>query len=260
MGVRFPPFGSRQLCRLRHTDEVATQVSASQQNRAESEARFRRMVDSAPVMIWMCDADMRCNFFNKAWLTFTGRTLAEEQGDGWTQGVHSDDLKACLEACSQALKTVRPFVREYRLRRHDGKYGRIEDRGEPCYDADGRFTGYIGSTVEVTARWRAETTREVLLQLAANLGASLNPQDAARTIFAAADQLWAWDAGVLDIYSPAENITQTVLGLDIVDGQRREIDVNPPGEPPARTRRILEQGAELTLRQPPYAAPDSLMF
>ena len=107
----------------------------------------------------------------------------------------------------------------------------------------------------------SETARETLINLAAKLGASSNPRDAARTIFAAADQLWAWDAGVLDIYSPTDDTSQTVLGLDIIDGHRREVSaVDPPSEPSPRTRRILKQGAELILRQPPYAPSDATMF
>ena len=100
-------------------DEMAARVSASQRVLAESESRFRLVADSAPVMIWMSGEDRGCNYFNKAWLDFTGRTLEQEHGDGWMQGVHPDDLNACLQVYSQSFEARRPFVREYRLRRSD---------------------------------------------------------------------------------------------------------------------------------------------
>ncbi|KST64556.1 PAS domain S-box protein [Mastigocoleus testarum] len=63
----------------------------------ESEQRFRRMADAAPVLIWSSRADKFCDYLSKGWLDFTGRTLEQEMGDGWTEGVHPDDLKRCLD-------------------------------------------------------------------------------------------------------------------------------------------------------------------
>src|SRR4051794_32841395 len=58
----------------------------------ESEDRFRIMADTAPVLLWLSGPDGRCTFFNKPWLDFTGRTLEQEMGNGWTEGVHPDDF------------------------------------------------------------------------------------------------------------------------------------------------------------------------
>src|SRR5689334_24625575 len=60
------------------------------------DARFREVMDAAPVMIWVSGEDKGCVWFNKPWLTFTGRPLAEEIGSGWSKGVHSHDFDRCM--------------------------------------------------------------------------------------------------------------------------------------------------------------------
>lgn len=122
----------------------------------ESEAHFRITADTAPVMIWRSGVDKRCDFFNLPWLRFTGRPLADELGDGWTNGVHADDLKPCLTTYTTAFDARQPFRMEYRIRRHDGQYRWVLDTGVPRWEPDGRFAGYIGSCLDITDRKEAE--------------------------------------------------------------------------------------------------------
>ena len=122
----------------------------------ESEERFRTMADTAPVMIWVAGPDKKCTFFNKPWLTFTGRTLEEEMGDGWATGVHADDLGRCWETYATAFDARRAFQMEYRLRSADGSYRWIRDEGVPRFEPDGSFAGYIGSCIDVTDARRAQ--------------------------------------------------------------------------------------------------------
>jgi PAS domain S-box-containing protein len=127
----------------------------------ESEEAFRLMVDAAPVMMWMAGADMLCTFFNKNWLSFRGRTLEQELGNGWAQGVHPGDLPRCLELYSKAFSERREFRMEYRLMRWDGLYRMIMDTGVPRFEPQQVFAGYIGSCIDVQdGRPAATTTHE----------------------------------------------------------------------------------------------------
>src|SRR5215472_10076991 len=113
--------------------------------------------------MWMSEPDTLCSFFNEVWLRFTGRTLEQEMGNGWAEGVHPDDFDRCLEIYLTAFQARQPFEMEYRLRHHDGQYRWIVDRGAPRYSPDGIFAGYIGSCIDITGRKaQAEQTREVL--------------------------------------------------------------------------------------------------
>ena len=122
----------------------------------ESEERFRLVANTAPVMIWMSGTDRKCNYFNKPWLDFTGRPLQAELGDGWAEGVHPDDSSRCLRSYIEAFDRRDAFELQYRLRRHDGEYRWILDKGVPRCNPDGTFAGYIGSAIDITERKLAE--------------------------------------------------------------------------------------------------------
>jgi two-component system, sensor histidine kinase and response regulator len=122
----------------------------------ESEARFRTMADSAPVLIWMSGTDGLCTFFNQGWLNFTGRTLEQELGNGWRDDVHPDDRQRCRESYYAAFGAREDFASEYRLRRADGEYRWVLDQGTPRFTAEGGFAGYIGAAADVTERRQAE--------------------------------------------------------------------------------------------------------
>ncbi len=124
----------------------------------ESEKRFQVMADTAPVLIWLSGEDRLRYYFNKPWLDFTGRTLEQEMGSGWAEGVHPDDLARCLDIYLSAFEARKPFEMEYRLRRHDGEYRWILGIGTPRFLEDLHFAGFIGSCIDVTERKHAEDT------------------------------------------------------------------------------------------------------
>lgn len=131
----------------------------------ESEERWRTLADAAPVLIWMSDTEKSCIFVNTAWLDFTGRPMEWELGHGWTEGIHADEVTRSFATYSAAFESRAEFGMEYRLRRRDGEYRWILDRGAPRFAPDGTFLGYIGACIDIheqkTAAEKLATARDV---------------------------------------------------------------------------------------------------
>lgn len=126
---------------------IGTSTDINEHKNAEEQ--FRTLADSAPVLIWMSGQDKLCHFFNKTWLNFTGRTIEQEAGNGWTAGVHPDDLQRCLDIYITAFDKREEFYMEYRLRRHDEGYRWISNNGVPRYNSNGAFDGYTGACMDI---------------------------------------------------------------------------------------------------------------
>ncbi|MEE9914168.1 MAG: PAS domain S-box protein [Deltaproteobacteria bacterium] len=122
----------------------------------ENEVHFRTLADSGQALIWTSGIDKKCSYFNRTWLAFTGRTLEQEQGDGWVQGVHPDDLNRCVDTYVSAFDRREKFSMDYRIRRYDGEYRWIKDDGTPRFNSRGEFIGYIGHCLDITDHKQAE--------------------------------------------------------------------------------------------------------
>ncbi|CAA9291779.1 MAG: Sensory box histidine kinase/response regulator [uncultured Gemmatimonadaceae bacterium] len=144
----------------------------------ESEARFRNMADAAPVMLWVTDPTGGCTFLNRQWLEFTGQTLEEGLGLGWTRAVHPDDAGHAERTFLEATAARGPFRLDYRLRRRDGSYRWALDTAAPRRAPDGTFLGYVGSVVDIDER----------TQLLASERAARAEAEAARAVAEAADR------------------------------------------------------------------------
>lgn len=127
----------------------------------ESESRFRLMADTAPVFIWICDTNKRCIWLNQVGIEFTGRALEQHLGNGWAESIHPDDIQRCGTAFSAAFEHRQPFTIEFRLRRADGRYCWVLDKGIPLYEHN-QFIGYIGSGTDISDRRSAEAALQQL--------------------------------------------------------------------------------------------------
>jgi len=128
----------------------------------ESEERFRMMADTAPVMIWVAGPNASCSFLNRRWLEFTGRTMEQETGSGWSANIHPDDYPYFLDIYVIAYGARRSFVIEHRLKRADGQYRWVEVTGVPRLTPNGVLTGYIGTCLDTTERKLDEELRQKL--------------------------------------------------------------------------------------------------
>jgi two-component system sensor kinase FixL len=160
--------GGAKGIRLLGVSMDVTAQKLAQDALRESEARFRTMANTAPVMIWMSGTDKLCIFFNKAWLDFTGRPLEQELGDGWAEGVHREDFDRCFEVYANSFDARQPFTMKYRLRRSDGEYRWVLDNGTPLFAADGTFTGYIGSCIDITEGMQAQERFRLVVEASLN--------------------------------------------------------------------------------------------
>jgi PAS domain S-box-containing protein len=126
-----------------------TKERLQQEELIESVELFQTMAENVPAMIWMSGSDKFNDYFNKTWLQFTGRTLAEESNEGWVNGVHVDDRQKCIDTYNQSLKEQKGFYLEYRLRRYDGEYRWVADNSVPRYSKDGTFLGFISASIDI---------------------------------------------------------------------------------------------------------------
>jgi PAS domain S-box-containing protein len=148
---------------LHNTTQLIFEVSFQKMEQAdlyralkESELQYRNLANAGSALIWTSGVDKLCNYFNQTWLNFTGRSLEQEKGNGWVEGVHPDDLDRCFETYVTAFDKHEPFEMEYRLRHVSGEYRIILDLGTPNFDNNGEFIGYIGHCFDITERKKAE--------------------------------------------------------------------------------------------------------
>tara|TARA_R110001606_G_scaffold71247_2_gene163077 strand:- start:24960 stop:25943 length:984 start_codon:yes stop_codon:yes gene_type:complete len=126
------------------------------------EKEFKELADNAPVMIWRARPDKLCDWFNKPWQEFAGKTVDELFGYGWADDVHPDDLERCVGIYEAAFDARETFTMPYRLKRHDGEYRWLLDNGAPFY-RDGVFSGYFGSCIDISELRELQKHQRVLL-------------------------------------------------------------------------------------------------
>lgn len=144
-----------------HTD--FTEQKLAEMQLKESQIQYWNLSNSGVALLWTSGKDKLCNYFNDTWLRFTGRTLQQELGNGWTEGVHPDDLKKCIEIYSSAFDRHQPFEMEYRLQHNSGQYRWILDLGTPNFNSSGEFIGYIGHCIDITEHKQLDKDLKIAL-------------------------------------------------------------------------------------------------
>src|SRR4030095_1216832 len=154
------------------------------------------MADAAPALIWMSDVDKLCNYFNKGWLDFTGRTLEQELGNGWSEGVHPDDYERCINTYTTAFDKREPFEMEYRLKTARGNYRWILDRGLPRYE-ENEFVGYIGCCLDIHSKKRTERYLNIQYSVSKSLAESSSVKESMKRVLESICSELGWDVGII---------------------------------------------------------------
>lgn len=156
--IFYDAFGKPE--KLIGTSRDITDEKLYQERLEESEKRFKSVADTAPVMIWLTDLDKKAVFLNKSWSDFTGISIEEGLGNGWTKVVHPSDIAATSAAFSSAYETRTNYNKELRIRFKNGKYRWVQDHAVPRYDSEGTFIGFIGTSVDIEEQRNAKTILE----------------------------------------------------------------------------------------------------
>jgi PAS domain S-box-containing protein len=207
ISIRFPQAGSPGDLDSSFDSVLVGLTDITQRRQAEqalrdSEALFREMADSAPAILWITDASGRFTFLSRRWQEFTGLSGSEVLDTGWWSILHPDDRLPVQAAFAETNLSRVPFVLEFRLRRAAGDYRWVLMPGEPRFDENGGFLGYIGSVIDITERRVAEDTlraesqiRETLANVGASLASELNPEKLVQAVTDAATHLTSAEFG-----------------------------------------------------------------
>ncbi|URD60412.1 PAS domain S-box protein [Sphingomonas sp. KRR8] len=129
----------------------------------ESEARFRRIADSAPVMMWVTRRDQKREFVNDAYLEFTGLTRAEVNTHEWRDFIHADDWERLVAESIAGEASLQPFTLEARYKRHDGAWRWLRSVSRPRFGPDGELLGFIGAAFDITLAKQGEEQLKALV-------------------------------------------------------------------------------------------------
>ena len=175
----------------------------------ESEYRFRVMADSAPVLIWISGKDKQYTYFNKKWLSYTGKTMEEELGEGWMEGIHPDDINKYTEIYNKAFDKRISFETEYRLKNNEGEYLWLLVNGTPRYEGK-EFAGYTGSCIEINERKKNERFLKIQYDISKTLTESNTVEEASKRILQDICKGINWNFGLLSIIDENNNSIKPV--------------------------------------------------
>jgi len=124
----------------------------------EAEDRIRLIIDTVPAQLWTESPEGIVDFVNRRWVDYTGMTLEQAVGWGWTNMVHPDDIERVLSKWRTLISEGKPREIESRLRRSDGTYRWFLSRCCPLVDRSGHILGWYGSDTDIHDRKEAEET------------------------------------------------------------------------------------------------------
>ncbi|MGB4895742.1 MAG: PAS domain S-box protein, partial [Nitrospira sp.] len=184
---------------------------------ADSEGRFRELVECLPQPIWTCLPEGECDYLSPQWMSYTGMPAAGQLGHGWTRQVHSEDRRMAIEQWQEAIARAQPFDSEFRLRRADGTYRWFHAHASPLRDNAGCLLRWLGTFTEIHDRKQAESMQARLAAIVESSSDAVISKSLDGRILT-----WNKSAELMFGYSGEEIIGQSIFLLIPPDRQLEE--------------------------------------
>jgi PAS domain S-box-containing protein len=150
------PYSDRQIALAKSFADQAL-IAIKNITTMESKRELQTTLDLIPTMAWRSRSDSFTEYFNQRWLDYTGLTIEQAQGWGWTAAIHPDDLAKLFDKWRQTRASQMPGEVEVRKRRFDGEYRWFLCRTEPLRDVSGAIVAWYGTGADIEDRKRAES-------------------------------------------------------------------------------------------------------
>lgn len=140
----------------RSTWRDVTKQKEAERALASQEALYRTLIEAAPQVIWVADADGQVALLNKAWHEFSGLSEEESLGTRWAEALHPEDLPDVLAKWERAYTHGETYSGECRFRAKDGSYETFIFIGTPVRDDSGKIINWVGINTNIADRVQAE--------------------------------------------------------------------------------------------------------
>jgi PAS domain S-box-containing protein len=145
-------------------EQLAEEAERARSAAADSEERFRSLVQASSAIVWRADSSGTIAFASDAWLAFTGVRLDASVPGGWLEAVHADDRERVQARWLLALATSTLYECEHRLQRQAGGYAWVASRAVPIVRG-GVAREWIGMMSDITERIELEQAREQFMAI-----------------------------------------------------------------------------------------------
>lgn len=191
-----------------------TEKRKTEQEIRNSRDFYLKLLNDFPTPVWRSGLDGKCNYFNKAWLNYTGNTIEEEMGDGWTSNLHPDEKGKVITLYYEAFQQKKSFTLEFRLRNQYGDYRWMLNFGMPYFDLENNFAGYLGSCYDIDDRKKYEETINTLLRIGEKLYSSLEINQIMDTLVTESIQLVNAESGFASVKNENQFIVKRYYHKD----------------------------------------------